>query len=123
MILLRTLSKNQIVCLNGFKNNLLRSNAKKCHLLVRTNGRVSMHVDRFDIDKSNTEKLLGLKFDRKLTFEDHIFDIWKKACKNAILTLLFPDIRFSSIPANIESPTIWAVPCFRCLIELDPAFL
>ena len=44
-------------------------------MLVSTNGRVSMNVDGFNIDKSNTEKLLGVKFDKKLTFDDHISDI------------------------------------------------
>ena len=62
-----------------FKNNLLKSNADKCHLLVSTNDRVSMNVDGFKIDKSDTEKLLGVKFDQKLTFDDHISDICKKA--------------------------------------------
>ena len=52
-----------------FKNNLLKSNADKCHLLVSTNNRVSMNVDGFKIDKRDTEKLLGVKFDRKLTSE------------------------------------------------------
>ena len=33
--------------LKWFKNNLLRSNADKCHLLVSTNDRVSMNVDGF----------------------------------------------------------------------------
>ena len=46
-----------------FKNNLLKSNADKCHLLVSTNDRVSVNVDGFKIDKSDTEKLLGVKFD------------------------------------------------------------
>ena len=62
-----------------FKNNLLKSNADKCHLLVSTNDRVSVNVDGFKIDKSDTEKLLGVKFDKKLTFDDHISDICKKA--------------------------------------------
>ena len=62
-----------------FKNNLLKSNADKCHFLVNTNDRVRMNVDGFKIDKSNTEKLLGVKFDKKLTFDDHISDICKKA--------------------------------------------
>ena len=62
-----------------FKNNLLKSNADKCHLLVSTNDRVSINVDGFKIDKSDTEKLLGVKFDKKLTFDDHISDICKKA--------------------------------------------
>ena len=46
-----------------FKNNLLKSKAEKCHLLVSTNDRVSMNVDGFKIDTSDTEKLLGVKFD------------------------------------------------------------
>ena len=64
-----------------FKNNLLKSNADKCHLLVSTNDRVSVNVDGFKIDKSDTEKLLGVKFDKKLTFDDHISDICKKTGK------------------------------------------
>ena len=38
-----------------------------------------MNVDEFKIDKSDTEKLLGVKSDRKLTFDHHISDICKKA--------------------------------------------
>ena len=64
-----------------FKNNLLKGNADKYHLLVRTSDRVSMNVDRFIEDKSDTEKLLGVKFDKKLAFDDHISDICKKACR------------------------------------------
>ena len=62
-----------------FKNNLLKSNADKCHLLVSTNDRMSMNVDGFKINKSNTEKLLGVKFDKKLTFDDHISGICNKS--------------------------------------------
>ena len=39
-----------MACLNGwFKNNLLKSNADKCRLLVSTNDNVSMNV--FKVDK------------------------------------------------------------------------
>ena len=62
-----------------FKNNLLKRNADKCHFLVSTNDRVSMTLDGIKIDKSDTEKLLGVKFDKKLAFDDHISDICKKA--------------------------------------------
>ena len=61
------------------KNNLLKSNADKCRLLVSTDDRVSMNVDGFKINKSDTEKLLGEKFDNHMTFDDHISDICKKA--------------------------------------------
>ena len=36
-------------------------------------------MNELKIDKSDTEKLLGVKFDKKLTFDDHISDICKKA--------------------------------------------
>ena len=38
-----------------------------------------MNVDGFKINKNDTEKLLVVKYDRKLTFDDHISDICKKA--------------------------------------------
>ena len=75
------------------KNNLLKSNADKCHLLLSTNDRVSMNLDGFKIDKSDTEKLLGVKFDKKLTFDDHISDICKKAGRKiSALTRVTPYI-------------------------------
>ena len=58
-----------------FKNNLLKSDTDKCHLLVSTNDRASMNVDGFKIDKSYTEKLLGVKFNKKLTFDDPLSNI------------------------------------------------
>ena len=79
-ILLHPLSKHPIASLfEWFKNNLFKSNADKCHLFVITNYRASISVDGFQIDKSDTEKLLGVKFDKKLTFDYHISDICKKA--------------------------------------------
>ena len=35
-----------------------------------------MNVDGFKIDKNDTEKLLRVTFDRKLTFDDQISDIF-----------------------------------------------
>ena len=69
MIISHPLSKHPMAYLNfdWFQNNLLKSNTEKCHLLVITNDRVSVNVDRSKIDKSYTEKLLGVTFDRKLT--------------------------------------------------------
>ena len=48
-------------------------------LLVSRNDRVSMNIDRSKIYKNDPEKLFSLKFDKKLTFDDHISDICKKA--------------------------------------------
>ena len=74
-----------------FKNNLLKSNADKCRLLASTNDRVSMNVDGFKTDKGDTERLLGVKFDKKLAFNDRIPDICKKAgIKISALTRVIP---------------------------------
>ena len=57
----------------------MRINADKCHLLVSTNNTVKMKIGNFDITNSKSEKLLGVKFDHKLSFDDHI----SKLCKTA----------------------------------------
>ena len=64
-----------------FKKNLFKINAEKCNLLVSTNDRVSMNVDGLKIAKSDTEKLLGVKYDKKLAFDDHISDICKQSVR------------------------------------------
>ena len=64
-----------------FENYLLKSNADKCHLLVISSDAVNLRVSEYDIKNSECEKLLGLKFDNKVTFEKHITDICKKASR------------------------------------------
>ena len=62
-----------------FENNLLKGNAEKCHLIVSSSDAVNLRVSECDIKNSECVKLLGVKFDKNLTFEKHITDI----CKNA----------------------------------------
>ena len=66
-----------------FENNLLKSNADKCHLLVSSSDAVNLRVSEYDIKNSECEKLLGVKFDNKLTFEKHITDICRKASRKS----------------------------------------
>ena len=61
-----------------FENNLLKSNAEKCHLLVSYSAAVNLRVSEYHIKNSECEKLLFVKFDNKLTFEKHITDICRK---------------------------------------------
>ena len=77
--LIATLRQASNASFEWFQNNLLKINAEKCHLFVSKNDGVSINEDVYTIDKSDTEKLLGLKLDKKLTFYDHISDICKKA--------------------------------------------
>ena len=60
----------------------MKSNAEKCHLFLIVDNSLSINVAGHKIDKSDAEKKLGVKFDKKLTFDDHICDICKKAPEN-----------------------------------------
>ena len=43
--------------LKRFSDNLMKSNAGKCHLLVSTNSTVNITVENFDTKNSRCEKL------------------------------------------------------------------
>ena len=57
---------------NWFSDNLMKINTDKCHLLVSTNNTVKMKIGNFDITNSKSEKLIGVKFDHKLSFDEPI---------------------------------------------------
>ena len=56
---------------NWFKNNRL----KKCHVLVSTNKPVGTEIADYTIDNSEWEKLLDIKIDINLNFNDRISDL------------------------------------------------
>ena len=59
----------------------IKINADKCHLLVGTNNTVKIKIGNFDITDSKSQKLLGVEFDHKLSFDDHISELCKKASR------------------------------------------
>ena len=65
--------------LKRFHENHMKANAGKCHLLVTTNSAVSANIEEFVINNSNEEKLLGIKIDTKLSLENHVSSLCKKA--------------------------------------------
>ena len=46
-----------------FKENHVKANPDKCHLLVTTNALTSVNINDFQITNSIEEKLLGINFD------------------------------------------------------------
>ena len=78
---IESLEKASKALFEWFENNLLKSNVDKCHLLVSPSGAVSLRVSEYVIKNSECEKLLGVKFDNKLTFENHITGICRKASR------------------------------------------
>ena len=59
----------------------MKSNADKCHLLVSTNFAINIKMGNTDINNSTCEKLLGVKFDYKLSFDDHISELSKETSR------------------------------------------
>ena len=50
----------------------MKANADKCHLLVTRDTDVTTKIGKFDVENSRKEKLLGVKIDNKLSFENHV---------------------------------------------------
>ena len=59
----------------------MKINADECHLLVSTYNTVKIKIENFDITNSKSEKLLEVKFENKLFFDDHISELCKKASR------------------------------------------
>ena len=63
----------------SFENKLLKGNAGKCLFLVSSGQAVSSNVNLCKIKNSDYQNLLGIKFDSKLRFDQHLTDL----CTNA----------------------------------------
>ena len=57
----------------------MKGNTHKCHLLLSKNESYETHTGDSIIESSTCEKLLGIKIDSKLRFDDHIQDLCNKA--------------------------------------------
>ena len=56
----------------------INASPDKCHFSCCTNDTINLIVENQIIDNSKSEKLLGVKFDYKSTFNAQIDDICKK---------------------------------------------
>ena len=70
--LITSLDEAAITLFEQFENSLLKSNADNCNLLVSTKDSVSINVTGNKIGKRNTEKLLGVNFDKKVSLGDQM---------------------------------------------------
>ena len=62
-------------------DNQMRGNTDKCHLLLSKDESSEIHIGDSIIKSSTCKKLLGIKIDSKLHFDDHIQDLCNKANK------------------------------------------
>ena len=73
------LEKSTNSLLHWFKENDMKANADKCHLLVSSDESCTAKIEDFSIKNRTEEKLLGVKFDSNLSFENHVTSLCKKA--------------------------------------------
>ena len=95
----------------------MKTNADKCNLLVARDTDVTAKVGEFDVKNSREEKLLGVKIDSKLSFENHVSSPCKKASQKLhalakVVTFMDLAKRKSLMKAFITSqfnycPLIW----------------
>ena len=62
-----------------FSDNQMKENTDKCHLLLSKDESSEIHIGDSIIESSTCEKLLGIKIDSKLRFDDHLQDLCNKS--------------------------------------------
>ena len=74
------LTNDSKTLLEWFCNNSLRANPDKFHIILSKSDEDKLiKIEHTVIDSSNCEKLLDVKIDNKLSFEDHVIDLCTKA--------------------------------------------
>ena len=74
------LENDSLLLLNWMRNNGLKANPNKFHLMLsENNDQYSVNIDTLQVTNSKNNKLLGIKIDNKMTFNDHVSDICTKA--------------------------------------------
>ena len=57
----------------------MKANTDKCNLLVSSDESCTAKIEDFSIKNSTEEKMLGVKLDSNLSFENHFTSLCKKA--------------------------------------------
>ena len=73
------LERASVKLFEWFKDNNLKANADKSHLLISTDNKQKIKINETVICSSKAEKLLGILIDNKLTFDQHVSNLCVKA--------------------------------------------
>ena len=78
---IQSLEHDSMMLLQWSSDNQMKANISKCHLLVNKKNEVTIRIGDTEVKKSEYEKLLGIKVDTKLNFNEHLNDIISKASR------------------------------------------
>ena len=76
---LKSLEKIADILFIWFNYNQMKWIEDKCHVILRSQGNAHVNIGTTQIENSKCQKLSDINIDSKLTFEDHINCICKKA--------------------------------------------
>ena len=79
--IIKNLEADGSILSNWFSSNFMKLNDDKCHLMIFGNKKkfTTIKTGNAEIKESYSEKLLGITFDKKLSFKQHIED--QRICK------------------------------------------
>ena len=72
------LDESSCVVFKRFSYNQFQANVRKCHVLLGTKQHVQVNLSSAQIENSSSKKLLGVTIHAKLSFENHIEQIYAK---------------------------------------------
>ena len=76
---LNHLKKNIDKLFHWFSDNYLKANPDKCHQLINTDENVVLKIKNETITDSSNKKLLGILFNKKFDFDEHVTLLCRKA--------------------------------------------
>ena len=78
-----TLEDTAKVIFKWFRENQMKPNAKRCHLISNCSDLQEIKIDCETIKSSYCEKLLGIKVHKKLNFNAHVESLCKRASQKS----------------------------------------
>ena len=69
---IQLLEHDSMMLFQWFSDNHMKANVSKCHLLVNKKDQETIRLGDTEIKNSEHEKLLGIKVDTKLKFDEHL---------------------------------------------------
>ena len=73
------LEKSSAILFNWSKSNYMKVNTDKSHLLLSGNIKLTSNIDNNITESEEKQELLGVIIDSRLTFEEHVNNLSKKA--------------------------------------------